>query len=224
MNIFFSKQKQLKKQIVTLIKDVCTHNSNSIVVGEGSGHILDTLLQTATSGNHYIFEALPHKHGKLVSKYNFLANCNIEHLALGNTEGVIPFKYPLPNPKYSKSKNKSQPKEIIHTIDVATKPLDNAVPQGFAPTFVIINTSKDTHTILEGAQTIINQSRPTILFKHNRVLHSNISPGETFQLLRNAKLRVTTLDRWLKYRPCLSAKEYDSLCNHNEEYFFIAYP
>ncbi|MEZ5015780.1 MAG: FkbM family methyltransferase [Flavipsychrobacter sp.] len=226
--IAFTKNQQYDKQTNKVIKKVCSFNSCCIDVGAHKGEVLDTMLQYAPNGTHHAFEPIPDMYKNLVEKYAYLKNCNIHGLALSNTTGETSFNYVISNPSYSglKKRKYDRPNEKDTIITVKTELLDNIIPETYNPTLIKIDVEGGELQVLEGAAKTIKRAKPTIIFEHGLGAsdYYGSTPDKLFSLLRSYGLRISTMKRWLDYRPCLTEEEFVSLYKNNEEYYFIAYP
>ncbi len=226
--IAFTKNQQYDQQTNRVIKEVCTQDSCCIDIGAHKGEVLDIMLKSAPNGTHYAFEPIPDMHTNLVKKYTDQKNCHIHGVALSNEQGESTFNHVVSNPSYSGlvKRKYDRPNEQDQTITVETNLLDNIIPDTYTPSLIKIDVEGGELLVLEGAVKTIKRAKPTIIFEHGLGASDfyGSTPEKVFNLLAECGLRISTMAKWLKYRPSLTKKEFIQLYEKNEEYYFIAYP
>lgn len=226
--IAFTKNQQYDKQTKKIIAAVCDNDSCCIDIGAHKGEVLDIMLRYAPQGIHYAFEPIPVMYKALVEKYAGKASCTVKDYALSNKTGTATFNYVVSNPSYSgliKRKYDREHEEDMQ-IEVKTELLDNILPENYTPSFIKIDVEGGELLVLEGAKKTIGRAKPTIIFEHGLGASDfyGSTPDKVFALLVSCGLRISTMDRWLHNKPCLTEQQF---CEHyykQLDYYFIAYP
>ncbi len=226
--IAFTKNQQYDKQTKKVIRELCSPDSNCIDIGAHKGEVLDIMLQYAPSGEHYAFEPIPDMYKELKGKYAGLKNCHVHEYALSNNSGTTSFNYVITNPSYSglKKRKYDRDNEEDTTIEVKTELLDNIIPETYRPELIKIDVEGGELLVLQGAINTIKRAQPTIIFEHGLGAsdYYDSTPEKVFDLLTGCELRISTMQRWLNNKPCMSKEEF---CRHYYQqlnYYFIAYP
>lgn len=226
--IAFTKNQRYDKQTTKVIKEVCEQNSCCIDIGAHKGEVLDIIIDAAPQGTHYAFEPIPVMYNELVNKYAPLKNCHVKDYALSNETGTATFNYVVSNPSYSGliKRKYDRPNEEDTEITVKTALLDDVLPSGYKPDFIKIDVEGGELLVLEGAKKTIKAAQPTIIFEHGLGASDcyGSTPEKLFKLLVECDMRVSTMERWLKNKPCLSEEEFKHHYYKQVDYYFIAYP
>lgn len=226
--IAFTKNQQYDKQTKQVIKELCDTDSCCIDIGAHKGEVLDIMLKHAPNGVHYAFEPIPEMFAGLQQKYKHNTNCHIHGVALSNEMGEASFNHVVSNPSYSglKKRKYDRPEEQDQTITVVTNLLDNIIPKSYTPTLIKIDVEGGELLVFEGAVETIKRTQPTIIFEHGLGASDfyGSTPDKVFDLLTDCGLRISTMKRWLKNRPCLTKDSFSKLYHTNQDYYFIAYP
>lgn len=226
--INFTKNQQYDAQTKKVIQIVCSRDSCCIDVGAHKGEVMDIILKYAPNGIHYAFEPIPVMYESLVVKYSGVKHCNVVGIALNNEKGVASFNYVVSNPSYSGlvKRKYDRPDEKDTTIEVETDLLDNVLPDDYKPTLIKIDVEGGELRVLEGAKSIIAKTKPVIIFEHGIGASDmyGATPEQVFTLLADCGLRISTMKRWLKNRPCFTKDEFSRCYSRQEDYYFIAYP
>lgn len=226
--IAFTQNQRYDKQSKQVISKVCEHNSNCIDIGAHKGEVLDIMLKYAPHGTHYAFEPIPPMVKALREKYQSNNHCKVYDYALSNNTGTATFNYVVSNPSYSGliKRKYDRPNEEDTQIEVKTELLDNVIPADFVPALIKIDVEGGELLVLEGAVKTITTHKPTIIFEHGLGASDfyGSTPDKVFALLNSCGLRISTMQRWLANRPCLTENEFKEHYHKQKDYYFIAYP
>lgn len=226
--IAFTQNQRYDKQSKQVIQQVCGNNSCCIDIGAHKGEVLDIMLKSAPAGTHYAFEPIPAMFNALCEKYKQDKRCKIFDYALSNNTGVATFNYVVSNPSYSGliKRKYDRDNEQDTQIEVKTELLDNVLPEDFVPSLVKIDVEGGELLVLEGAVKTITRHKPVIIFEHGLGASDfyGSTPEKVFALLAGCGLRISTMQRWLNNKPCLTGKEFAEHYNKQKDYYFIAYP
>jgi FkbM family methyltransferase len=225
--VTFTKNQKYDRQTKRVIKRICKSNSNCIDVGCHKGEILDYIRRIAPEGTHYGFEPIPELFERLNSKYKN-TNCIIQQLAISNKKGKSSFNYVISNPSYSgfKKRKYDRPNEKIIEFFVDTDFLDNIIPKNLKIDFIKIDVEGAELLVFEGAEKLIKQDKPVIVFEYG-IGGSDFyepNPEKIFLLLKNYDLRISLLEKWLKDLEPLTLDEFKREYHQKLNFFFIAYP
>ena len=226
--IAFTKNQQYDKQTTQIIRAVCQHDTTCIDIGAHKGEVLDIMLKYAPGGTHYAFEPIPHMYKNLVEKYAATPSCKVFDYALSNQTGTASFNYVVSNPSYSGLIKRKYDREHEEDtlIEVKTELLDNLVPEDIYPGLIKIDVEGGELLVLEGARKTIARAKPTLIFEHGLGASDvyGSTPDKVFTLLAECGLRISTMQRWLANKPCLTEKEFAEHYYKKMDYYFIAYP
>lgn len=226
--IAFTKNQQYDKQTGQVIREVCNYDTCCIDVGAHKGEVLDIMLRYAPEGTHYAFEPIPDMYKALVGKYAGDKRCKIYDYALSKETGTTSFNYVISNPSYSGLIKRQYDREHEEDtlIEVKTELLDNIIPESYTPGLIKIDVEGGELLVLEGAVKTITRAKPVIIFEHGLGASDfyGSTPEKIYALLRSCGLRISTMQRWLKRRPCLTEAEFKDHYHKQIDYYFIAYP
>ena len=207
---------------------MCREDSNCVDVGAHKGEVLDVMLRYASAGTHYAFEPIPALAAALREKYASRPGCRIYDLALSNSKGKASFNYVVSNPSYSGlvKRRYDRKHEEDRRITVTTDLLDNVLPQDARVDLIKIDVEGGELLVLEGAKATIRRCRPVIIFEHGLGASDcyGATPEQVYELLTDCGLQVSTMNRWLKGQPGLTAEAFRHLYDQQVDYYFIAYP
>lgn len=215
---FFRKARQV-------VKRVCDKESNCIDIGPGRGRLLNSILDCAPRGEHYIFEPNP-EFRDLLSHRFIHYGCHFHHHILGSEVGSVHKSYKI---EFTVNRlgpeSRGQISDIIE-LDLPVTTLDEIVPQGYNPCVVKIDgKGNDIIAVVQGAQQMISRSGPHIIF------HSGVGTqvgadkaGELYDLLAPHGLRISTLERWVNNQPCFNRDAFKQAAARGVRLDCIAYP
>lgn len=226
--IDFTKNQQYDSQAKKVIAEVCSKDSCCIDIGAHKGEVLDAMLKYAPQGKHHVFEPIPALYEGLIRKYAANRNCLVHSYALSNTKGTTTFNYVISNPSYSGliKRKYDKPNEQDTTIEVETELLDNILPAGYKPDLIKIDVKGGELQVLEGAIQTLKKHQPVVIFEHGLGASDfyGSTPEKLYELFASCKMRISTMQRWLNNRPCLSKEEFAAHYYQKKDYYFIAYP
>jgi FkbM family methyltransferase len=223
----FTVNQRYDRQTRKVIEAVCNTSSNCIDVGCHKGEILDVMLRTAPSGNHYAFEPIPFLFENLVRKYRH-RNVHIYRLALSNEMGKTSFNYVVSNPAYSglKKRTYDRPKEKDEMIQVDTAKLDDIIPENLKIDLIKIDVEGGELQVLEGGVSTISRYKPVIIFEHGLGASEfyGSSPEKIFSLLHTCGLNISLMKNWLNGENGFNVESFKEEFYKRKNFVFIAYP
>ncbi len=207
-----------------IMKKLIQSSDNCIDVGCHKGEMLKVILQLAPNGEHYAFEPIPSMYSKLLEKYNKKAN--IFPYALSDENGESTFQFVKNAPAYSGIKQRKYDVQNpdIEEINVELKRLDDLIPEDKTIHFIKIDVEGAEWQVLKGGHQLLKRDKPTILFECGKGAtdYYNTHPLQIFDLLNDSGLKIFTLQSYLDHKASLSAQQFETYFNTNQEYYFIA--
>lgn len=209
-----------------IIRQCCHQNSNCIDVGAHRGEMLDWFLKFAPGGIHYAFEPIPFLSELLKKKYQSKNNCRIYPVALSDKKGNSLFNYVISNPAYSGLKKRSydRKKEKDATIEVATDFLDNIIPADLKTDFIKLDVEGAELDILKGAQRILKQNHPIIVFEFG-LGGSDVyeaTPEKLFSFFEQFSYQTFLLESFLRKMAPLTLEDLKNQFYNRKNYYFVA--
>lgn len=226
--VAFTRNQRYDRLTKKIIRKVCIADSNCIDAGTHRGEILDELLKSAPRGLHFGFEPIPFLFSILEKKYEGAANCKIYKIALSDKKGVASFNYVLTNPAYSglKKRKYDRKNERDTILEVQTDLLDHLVPPDIKIAFIKIDVEGGEMAVLKGAQRILAESRPVIVFEFG-IGGSDIygsTPEKLFDFYLERNYRISLLQSFVNQKPHMEREEFKDQFYQKKNYYFVAYP
>ncbi len=211
-----------KKLIKTLDK-----NSNCIDVGCHKGDILDLIIKQAPGGFHFGIEPIPELYYNLTKKYLNQKSITLLNYAASNAKGESKFNLVVSNPSYSglKRRDYDRPNEEDKTITVKTDTLDNLIPDNVPIHFIKIDVEGGELLVLEGANNIMQKSKPIVIFEHGLGAsnHYDSTPQKIFAYFKEHGMRISLLEKYLKNNTPLSEQDFVNQFYKKINYYFVAH-
>lgn len=224
--IALTKNEQYDRLTKKVLQKVCTHNSVCVDVGANEGKVLQMLLQVAPNGKHYAFEPIPILFEQL--NKNFSSKAHILNIALSNKKDKADFNLVLTDMAYSGLQKRAYDKPEKDTIiEVCTDLLDNIIPSTTKIDVIKLDIEGGEFAALQGAVTTIQQNKPVILFEFGKAgaIAYQLSSENMFQLITiQFNYEIFTLAGWLKKKPALDQKTFNTFFEKDTEYFYLATP
>ncbi len=225
--IAFTQNQRYDRLTRQVIRKVCRRGSNTLDVGCHKGEILDLFLLAAPEGLHYGFEPIPDLFQGLQAKYGANPQCRIFDIALSDKKGEASFNYVVSNPSYSGllKRKYDRPNETDTLITVRTERLDDVLPPDFQVDMLKIDVEGGELLVLEGARATLKRCKPVVIFEHGLGASEiyGSTPDKVFDLLEDAGLRVSLLDRFLRDAAPLSREAFSKEYHERSNYYFVAY-
>ncbi len=178
---------------------VLSPRANCVDVGCNAGQILRHMVRLAPAGRHHAFEALPHLAKRVAREFPGVI---VIQAAASDENGRTTFRHVVNDAGYSGMRerryDRSDPK--IEVIEVPMKRLDDVLPKDLDIRFVKIDVEGAELQVLRGAQRILKNQRPYVLFEHGRGASEfyGTTPEMVYQLLVDeCGLRISHLAGWL---------------------------
>jgi FkbM family methyltransferase len=169
-------------------------DSNVLDVGCHEGAVLAAVVRLAPRGRHIAWEPLPDLCARTARRF---PSVDVRCTALSDRAGERDFVHVTTLPGWSGFRARPYPGEQrTETIRVRTERLDDALPAAYVPAFVKIDVEGAELEVLRGGAETIARHRPVVVFEHGRgsADHYGTAPGEVWDLLDGAGLRITGLD------------------------------
>lgn len=198
---------------------------NCIDIGCHKGEILSDILDLAPGGKHFAFEPIPDLYEQLVKRFGNI--CSVYPYALADKEGTTTFNYVKNAPAYSGIQKRKYAVETpdISEITVSMKKLDDVVDASTPIHFIKIDVEGGEFNVLKGAQRIITQYSPLVIFEFGKGAsdYYGTTSANMYQFItEELGLHIFTLKSWIKKQPALSASAFDKHYEDNSEYYFVA--
>jgi FkbM family methyltransferase len=216
-------------QTTQVMERVLAPDSNCIDVGCHAGAVLDEMLRLAPRGHHLAFEPLPDLFAKLQAKYAGRTGVTLHEAALSDSAGTSTFQHVVTNPAYSGilQRHFDRPHEDVVPITVRLERLDDVVPAGTPVRFVKIDVEGAELQVLRGAQRVLRENRPWVVFEHGLGASDvyGTRPEMVLDLFAACGLRISLLGDWLHTpgRKVLSkaafVRQFETCTNH----YFLAH-
>lgn len=210
----------------TILKQELTQHANCIDIGAHKGEILDLILNHAPNGIHYAFEPIPFYFDKL--KLNYSEKVTVLPYALSNKSGTTTFNYVQNAPAYSGLKERKYQVEQpnIDKIEVELRTLDEVIPETVCIDFIKIDVEGAEFDVLRGAERILSQNKPKVLFESGLGAseYYGTTPTSFFEFFDEKDYHLFTLKSFTKKGSSLSLEAFKNLYETNSEYYFIASP
>lgn len=207
-----------------IIKSYLKPTSNCIDVGAHKGEILDLILKQAPHGTHFAFEPIPLFFERL--KENYSQKVHVFPFALAEKSGVTSFNFVKNAPAYSGLKERDYliEKPEIEQIEVELKALDEVIPADVKIDFIKIDVEGGEFDVLKGAQRILKEDMPIILFESGLGASEfyGTTPVALFEFFQKLGYQLFTLKNYVKSSSTLSKEEFKNLYDTNTEYYFVA--
>lgn len=207
-----------------IIKKELTELSNCIDVGCHKGEILELFIKHSPKGNHFAFEPIPSFYQSLQDKYKTKAT--ILPYALSEAEGSASFQYVKNAPAYSglKKRDYDNVTPEIEEIKVEKKKLDDCIPVGLNIRFIKIDVEGGEFNVLKGAERILRDSKPFLLFEFGLGASDfyETKPTELFNFLSKLDYNIFSLKAYINSEDPYNVKSFVKCYNNNDEYYFVA--
>lgn len=215
------------EQTREFMRRVLSPDSNCVDIGANEGAFLKDMLEVAPLGQHHAFEPLPDLAEKLHVGF---PEVEVHELALAATNGTKKFCWFVDDPawsglqrdRYERNSPDAKPREEWIEVNVAC--LDDVLPEDLPVAFIKLDANGGEADIFRGAHRTLRRWRPFIAFEHGEsATYYGEEKGGVYQLLDEAGLNVSSLDRWLQGEAPFSPEEFHYHCDHTH-FFWLAHP
>lgn len=141
-------------------------DASCVDIGASRGDVLAEFVRLSPLGRHVAFEPIPAAHAALAQRF---PGVDVRCTALADASGTANFQHVVSRPAYSGLRTRDYPgNEQVETIEVQVARLDDALPDGFAPTLIKVNVEGAELGVLRGGIDTLRRHRPIIVFEHGR--------------------------------------------------------
>jgi FkbM family methyltransferase len=179
-----------------VIATALRRDGNAIDVGANEGETLEMIVGVAPAGRHIAYEPIPELHAALVTSF---PDVDVRNAACSDEAGTTEFHLVTGAPAYSGLRQrKDLPASAgeVRKIPVRLDRLDDALPEGYAPSLIKIDVEGAELLVMRGAAATLERHRPFVIFEHGiggADLYGS-KPGELFDVLDGARLRIFDLE------------------------------
>lgn len=214
------RNKRDEEQLTVVLATSLRRDSNAIDVGAASGEILRKILRIAPEGHHVAFEPRPDAASRLLSHF---PTVEVHQAAAGETSGTHEFTVVPGLPELSGFDPRPWPHANLarHSITVEVVRLDDVVTHSVD--LLKIDVEGAELACLLGAQRILVESGPIIVFEHGATIPSDpekAEHGDLWRLLSSSGYRIFDIDG----EGPLSSHEFASASASGRMWNFIARP
>ncbi len=135
--------------------------TNCIDIGCHIGSFLQTIVVMAPQGKHYAVEPVAHKAEWLQKKF---AGVTVLQVALGDSDGVVPYFVNDAQTSYSGLKPRAVPGKV-QQVEVQRRKLDDLIPADARIGFIKIDVNGGELGALQGAKQLLARDRPFVLLE-----------------------------------------------------------
>lgn len=201
--------------------------SYTIDIGANRGMFLEYIRTCAPFGVHYAIEPIPWLADQLKAEF---PGVRVKNIAVGEERGQRPFFVHLNSLTTSglAARREEVPGVKIKEISVPVWPLDQVIePQDRAHIRLIkLDVEGAELPVLRGAQQLIKDSRPYVIFEHHRfgAPHFGATPQALHDLFESLGYEISLIGSWLRHQPGLDRSEFVSCFDHSLASDFLAVP
>jgi FkbM family methyltransferase len=181
--------------LTLLVAAALAADASGIDIGANEGRVLAEIVRVAPAGRHIAYEPIPALAAELGRRYPAV---DVRRAALSDEEGETEFTHVKSHSGYSGLRERPYPgKEELERIQVHIERLDDALPEGFVPSFVKIDVEGAEGKVLAGAIATLERHRPVVAFEHGKGAASvyGTTPADIHTLLVDrARLRIFDMD------------------------------
>ena len=138
------------------------NNSRGVDVGAHIGSFLDTMIRVAPNARHYAFEASPQKSQWLKRRF---PEAEVFDVAVSDKPSEVVFEDDSRQPGYSRVRRANEPQRAGRSYRVRAVRLDDVLLDGPPIDFIKMDIEGGELFALRGARSLIERSRPAILFE-----------------------------------------------------------
>lgn len=209
-----------------IIRRVLKRDSNCIDIGSHEGEFIEFFQRYAPSGEHFAFEPIPSMYKELKERYS--PEVTVYPYALSDHSGKSTFQYVRNAPAYSGLKKREYKTKSpdIQELKVELALLDDLIPSGLRIDFIKIDVEGAEFEVLKGAQAILKENRPVVLFEFGKGASDfyGSRPKDLYRFItRDMNMRISSLPAFLKDEPPYTAEGFEQCYEQLEEYYFIAH-
>lgn len=182
-------------------------NTNCVDVGCHIGSVLAEFCKRAPQGNHYAFEAVPHKATFLQRKF---PRAHVVQCAVSDHEGTVTFYEDKQRPGFS-GLGRTKDGCEQNALTVPCRTLDRVIPSDHVIGLIKIDVEGAEELVLRGGFHTISQHRPVIIFESTPkgAEKLDLSTEGLFNLVHNnLKYEVYTPGAIISGHPPLSLSEF----------------
>jgi FkbM family methyltransferase len=211
-------------ETIEVIKKTLTKKSNWIDIGAHKGHILRELLNVAPNGASFAFEPIPALYKGLQNKYG--KKVKVYDTALSDQKGEKTFTLFVDRPAFSGFNKRSTAGDYVtENLIVKVDRLDNIIDPSLHIDLIKIDVEGAEMEALKGAEKILKQSKPIILFEFGMGGTDvyDTTPEMMYDYLTDCGLVISTQENFLSHKGPFNKTEFVGQYTKGYNYFFMAY-
>jgi FkbM family methyltransferase len=194
----------------SLMRRTITPEMNCIDVGCHLGSVLHEITQLSPNGHHIAVEPVPYKAVWLRRRF---PNVELHQVVLGEENGTVDFFYDPRRSGFSSIGRHRHLGQGTMAIKVKRKRLDDIVPPSTSIGFLKIDVEGAELHVLRGAQRVLRESQPVVLFECTSSLISplGLTPGQIFSFLTDEmRYNIFLLKAWFSGGPPLDLVSFEA--------------
>lgn len=178
-----------------IIASVLRADSDCVDVGAHSGTVLADIIRAAPAGTHVAFEPIPALAADLKARFPVIVHAQ----AVGSASARTQFHHVVNAPYWSglRARDYGGARVRVEMIDVEVVTLDEALPAGYRPAFIKVDTEGGDLDVLRGGIRTLRACDPLVIIEFGRGAadrYDNSEPDDLMELLRSINYRLFDLD------------------------------
>lgn len=137
--------------------------SSCIDIGANVGAVLEDIVASFPDGPHLAFEPLPELAADLERRF---PSVDVRNVALSDHAGTATFHRVVGAPGHSSLGEVDDVEGPVEAFDVPLVPLDEALPDGFAPAFIKLDVEGAEEQVFRGMLGTLRAHKPLVVFEH----------------------------------------------------------
>jgi FkbM family methyltransferase len=194
------------------------HNAKCIDIGANVGDVLREIIAIAPQGRHIAYEPLPDLAADLAREF---AEVDVRNAAVAEVPGEATFYRVRSAPTRSSLATGALDSEDLEPLRVRVDVLDDALARDYVPAFIKIDVEGAEREVFAGAQRILAEHRPTVVFEHGTGASGfgGTPTGDIHRLLSVSGHRIFDIDGAGPF----TASEFEAVVEAGKVWTFVAH-